>query len=157
MYLSRGRRDNTNLCALGKPEDMLRILNVEWLGFDVWIVAVERGSMPSSTVKSVEYIYHSTDKEIELSGLPVRTSFFGKEHSIAGWVVSDFRKKLVLTFLISNLFLLFDGLTLKDETTAFLRNIRNRSFTRRHIPELLNSPLHRCENLKSNCEILKGF
>jgi hypothetical protein len=54
-YVSRGRRENTNLHALGKPEDGLRILNVEWLGFDVWTVAVERGNVPSSSVKSVEY------------------------------------------------------------------------------------------------------
>jgi hypothetical protein len=72
-------------------------------------------------------------------------------------VVSDFRKKVVLPFLISKPLLLLDGLTFKDETTAFLRNIMNQSLTRRHIPELMNSLQHRFENLKSNSEILKGF
>ena len=35
---------------------------------------MERGNVPSSSVKSVEYSYHNNDKEIEHSGLPVRTS-----------------------------------------------------------------------------------
>ena len=40
--------------------------------FDVWTVAVGRGSVPSSSVKRVEYICCNSDKEIEHLGLPAR-------------------------------------------------------------------------------------
>lgn len=48
----------------------------------MWTVAVERGTVPSSSVKSVEYICHNNDTEIEHSGLPVLNTV-----SLGEWLV----------------------------------------------------------------------
>jgi len=85
IRITRGRRENTNVYVLGKPEGGLRILNVERLVFDVWSVAVERCSVPSLSVRSGEYICHNNDKEIEHSGLPVRTSI-SRHVTLCRWV-----------------------------------------------------------------------